>query len=222
MRLWYRFCKGFCQLTLCSIHVGRVFHRHHVPLTGPALLVSNHQSFFDPMIVGYGLSREVDYMARDTLFRNALFGRLISSVNAFPVKRDEIDIAAIKETFRRLKAGRLVLLFPEATRTFDGKIREFKPGIALLARKAKVPVVPVVVDGAFECWPRNAILPRPMVPICAAFGQPFYPDEFMQYPPEEFVRLIHGRMIELQNRVRLQVGRKPYDYSVNENGNRSR
>lgn len=211
---WYSFCRSFCRSVLCPLFFGRALNGRRVPSTGPVLLISNHQSFFDPAIVGYGLSREVDYMARDTLFRHPLFGPLIRSVNAFPVKLGGLDISAIKETFRRLKAGRAVLLFPEGTRSPDGRIRQFKPGLALLARKANVPVVPVVIDGAFEAWPRKALFPRPLVTIHAAFAEPIYPDQFAKYEPDEFVRILHQTMIGLQSRMRSHVGREPYDYSA--------
>jgi len=212
MGQWYRVCRLGCRAYMTVLQFGRVYDRWHVPATGPVLLVSNHQSFFDPVVVGYGLGREVDYMARETLFINPLFRTLIRWVNAFPVKRNEVDIQAVKETFRRLKAGHAVLLFPEGTRTSDGRIAEFKPGLAVLARKAKVPVLPVVIDGAYEAWPRTSPVPRPLIPICVKYGQPFSVDQIGEYRPEEFTRLIHRRMIHMQGELRRQVGRMPYHY----------
>jgi 1-acyl-sn-glycerol-3-phosphate acyltransferase len=176
-------------------------------------LVSNHQSFFDPLLVGYGLNREVDYMARDTLFKNFLFGKLIRSVNAFPVKRGEADLTAIKETLRRLKDRRAVLLFPEGTRSPDGRIREFKPGLALLARKANCPVIPVVIDGAYEAWPRTSPAPIPLKSIQVTYGHPILPEEVKKYPPEEFVKIIHQIMIKMQNDIRANAGKELYNYT---------
>jgi len=221
MRLWYRFCRLWCRLYFCTLHFGRVLDRHHVPPTGPVLLVSNHQSFFDPVLVGYGLNREVDYMARESLFRNPVFTHLIRSLNAFPVKRGEVDIGAVKETLRRLKAGRAVLLFPEATRTSDGKIREFKTGLAMLAGKTKAPVVPVVIDGAYEAWPRTGLLPRPMTAINVLFGTPYQTDELTRHSPEEFVKLIHRQMIQMQDHLRRIAARPPLAYHGLDNENNS-
>jgi 1-acyl-sn-glycerol-3-phosphate acyltransferase len=196
------------------LHFERAYNSHNVPVDGPVLFVCNHQSFFDPMIVGCPLDREVDYMARDTLFKHPLFGKLIRSVNAFPVKRGEADLGAIKETLRRLKDQRSVLLFPEGTRTVDGHISEFKTGLALLARKARCPVVPVVIDGAFEAWPRNCPISKPLIPIRVTYGKPFDSEEVKNYSPEELVKKIHQRMVEMQNDLRRKTGKKPYDYSA--------
>lgn len=212
MRQWYRFCRFLCRAYVGVIHLGRVYDRCHVPVSGPVLLVGNHQSVLDPVLAAYALPREVHYMARDTLFANPLFGRLISSVNAFPVKRDEVDIAAIKETLRRLKGGRAVLLFPEGTRSTDGRIAEFKPGLAMLARKAGAPVVPVVIDGAYEAWPRTSPLPRPLMPIHAVYGPAYSPADVQRMPPEAFVRHIHRQMIRMQSDLRERTGKRAYDY----------
>ncbi|NLX05066.1 MAG: 1-acyl-sn-glycerol-3-phosphate acyltransferase [Phycisphaerae bacterium] len=214
MRRWYRFCRIWCRAYVGGLHFGRVFNQHLVPAEGPILVVSNHQSFFDPVLVGYGLSRELDYMARDTLFRNPFFERLIRSLNAFPVRRGEVDVSAIKETLRRLKAGRAVLLFPEGTRTVDGRIHEFKPGLAMLARKAAVPVVPAVIDGAFEAWPRKSPVPRPLAPIHVYFGQPWTPEQIRSTEPEILVQQLHTQMVNMQHHVRQMAGRKPYNYTT--------
>ncbi len=212
IRKWYRFCRHLCRLYFSLLHFGRIYNREIVPLDGPLLFVSNHQSFYDPMLVGYGLDREVDFMARDTLFTNPKFSKFIQSLNAFPVKRGEADLAAIKETLRRLKENHAVLLFPEGTRTEDGRISEFKPGLTLLARKANCPVVPVVIDGAFDAWPRTSKLPKPFFPIRVIYGQPFSPEEVKKFSPEEFVKAIHHRMIEMQNELRLKAGKPSYNY----------
>jgi len=212
MRIWYKFCQSWCRWYFNLLHFGRAYNRERVPGTGPLLFVSNHQSFFDPVIVGYGLAREVDYMARDTLFLNPFFNKLIRSLNAFPVKRGEADLAAIKETLRRLKDGRAVLLFPEGTRTVDGRIREFKPGLALLAKKANCPIVPVVIDGAFDAWPRTSPLPKPMVTIQVTYGEPIVPEEVKRYSPEEFVHNLHRVMVGMQDELRRSGGKPPYNY----------
>jgi len=103
-------------------------------------------------------------------------------------------------------------MFPEGTRSRDGRIQPFKPGFALLARKAAVPVVPVVIDGAFDAWPRTWPVPRPLVPIYVVYGEPFYPDHYRDIAPEEFVRRLYERMVRLQHELRRHVGRTPYVY----------
>lgn len=214
VRLWYRFWRRGCRIYFYLLHFGRVYNRDYVPKEGPLLLVCNHQSFYDPMLVGYGLEREVDYMARDTLFKNKRFGDFIRSVNAFPVKRGEADLAAMRETLRRLKDGRAILLFPEGTRTLDGRIREFKTGLTLLAKKANCPIVPVVIDGAFDVWPRSSKRPKFFTSLAVTYGPPFSPEEVKSCSPEAFVKIVHERMLEMQKELRLKRGMEPYNYET--------
>ncbi|MFM8893441.1 MAG: lysophospholipid acyltransferase family protein, partial [Planctomycetia bacterium] len=82
-------------------------------------------------------------------------------LDAVPIDRNASMVRAMKEVVGRLKDGRAVIVFPEGTRTSDGRLGEFKIGFALLAKKAAVPVVPVAIVGAYECWPRKRLLPRP-------------------------------------------------------------
>lgn len=195
MRLYYRFCRFWCQVLYVLLVRGRVFGTARVPKTGPVLLACNHQSFLDPVLATLALPRECDFMARDTLFIQPLFRRLIESLNAFPVRRGEADVAAIKETLRRLKAGRLVTVFPEGTRTLDGRVGPFLPGVGSLARKGKVPIVPVLIDGAFEAWPRHRKLPG-LGRITVAYGEPIYPEEHPSLDAQ-------GLMDEAARRVRV-------------------
>jgi 1-acyl-sn-glycerol-3-phosphate acyltransferase len=201
MRPWYRFSRFWCQAFFLTFCRGRVFGRQNVPLTGGVLLVCNHQSFLDPVLATLALARECDYMARDTLFRHRIFRRLIQSLNAFPIKRATADIGAIKETLRRLKAGHLITVFPEGTRTADGAIGPMQPGPILIARKAGVPIVPTLIQGAFEAWPRHARWPRPR-PVSVAYGAPLWPAEMRARPDEECISLVRARIIALRAKHR--------------------
>lgn len=111
IRWWYGFWQRLSQVVCSAMLNIRVLGRGHVPRTGPVLLLCNHQSYLDPILCGLGLPRELDYVARESLFRNRLFGRYISSLNAFPIQRGQADIGAIKTILRRLHDGRAVVLF---------------------------------------------------------------------------------------------------------------
>jgi len=201
MRPYYRACKLLCRLGFLSLARGRVFGREHVPQRGAALLVCNHQSFFDPVLAGLGLNRECHFMARDSLFRSTPFKRLIESLNAFPVKRGEADVGAIKETLRRLKRGEIVTVFPEGTRTPDGRVRTMHSGVVLLARKAKVPLVPTLILGAYEAWPRQRKLPRP-APVLVAYDRAVTPEQIEALSPEEAIEVVRERIVKLMGRYR--------------------
>ena len=147
----------------------KVYGRQHVPSKGGVLLISNHQSYLDPVLIGVYLERPMTYMAKSELFENKYFGWLIRALNAFPIKQRAGDVGAIKETIKRLKAGALLNVFPEGARTFTGELGPIEPGSALVIRRAGVPVVPCVIQGSFEAWPRTTKLPKPH-PIAVMYG----------------------------------------------------
>ncbi len=211
MRHWYRLWQFMSMVVFCGFFRVRVFGRENVPLQGPVILLCNHQSFLDPILCGLGLQRELDYIARDSLFHNRWFGKFISSLNAFPIQRDRADVAAIKLVINRLKKDRAIVLFPESTRTPDGKIRTIKGGFELIVRKSQATTIPVVVDGPFEVWPRHQRLPA-MGKIRVVFGKAIGPEESRKMDREEFVDIINRELRSMQNRLREQSGKKAYFY----------
>lgn len=171
----------------------KVYGLENVPRTGGVLLISNHQSYLDPMLLAVQLRRPVSFLARSTLFEKRAFGWLISRLNAFPVRRGEGDIGAVKEAIRRLKEGRVLMMFPEGTRSRDGKLGRIQPGISMLVRRAGVPVVPAAISGAFQAWPRSRKLPRAH-PIRVVYGKPL---ETEGLKGEKLVELIGKRVREV-------------------------
>jgi 1-acyl-sn-glycerol-3-phosphate acyltransferase len=150
-------------------------------------------------------------MARDSLFTNWFFGPLISSVNAIPVKLGAPDIFAMRKVLNKLKKGEGVTLFPEGTRTHDGKISPFKPGLGLLARRGAAPIIPVVIDGAFECWPRHKKLFSPGH-IRVTYGKPISVKQVKDMGDEKLAELLTETLRKMQNQSRIKQGKKPYDY----------
>lgn len=196
MRPFYRFCRFFCHVGFVTFARGRAFHVEKVPRVGGALVAANHQSFFDPVLAGHALPRECHFMGRDSLFRNPAFGWLIRSLNCFPIKRDTADIGAIKETLRRLRDGNVVVAFPEGTRSTDGAVGPLHAGVILIAKKARVPIVPAAITGAYEMWPRDRALPAPGR-IYVGYADPISPEELAARTDEECVALVRERIIQL-------------------------
>jgi 1-acyl-sn-glycerol-3-phosphate acyltransferase len=139
----------------------RIEGRHHVPRAGPALLIANHQSFLDPVLVGLAAPRPLCYLARKTLFRQRAFAGLIRSLNAVPIDQEGLGKEGLLTILEQLRAGKAVLVFPEGERTHDGAMHELRPGIQLLIKRARAPIVPVAIAGAYEAWPRWQPLPLP-------------------------------------------------------------
>lgn len=133
----------------------------HIPPKGPCLLLANHQSYLDPVILGVAARRHISFLARKTLFRQHLFGWLIRGLNAVPIDQEGVGIEGLRIVMRMLKEGRAVVVFPEGHRTSDGQVKPLMPGLQLLINKIDTPVVPVGIAGAFQSWPRWSPLPIP-------------------------------------------------------------
>lgn len=159
--LLWRVCQVIAYTGTWAYFGLRVSGVENVPATGGVLLASNHASYLDPVLVAVRLKRPVSFMARASLFRNRLFAALITALHAFPIQQGKGDRGAINETIERLKQGHALNLYPEGTRTPDGKLQKILPGVALVARKAGVPIVPVYIHGSFQCWPLHKKFPRP-------------------------------------------------------------
>lgn len=209
---WYFVARFLCQVFTLLFFRYRVYGRNQIPADGPFIVAGNHQSFLDPVFMGIGAKRRMLFMARDTLFRSRLFGGLIRSTNAIPVSRDKADIGAIKLVLAQLKEGHGVCLYPEGTRSSDGKITAFKPGFGLLCRRSQAPVVPALVDGAFECWPRHHTLFSPG-PVVVWFGKPLSPDEIRTMTNEQLADWLTHTLRQMQHHCRLKQGKQPYDYT---------
>ena len=216
MNLSYQFFRLGAQVVFSALFNVRVLGRENVPQEGPLLILSNHQSYLDPVLCGLGLHRELDYLAREGLFSNRYFGSFIRSLNAFPVQRDRADTRAMREVIRRLKEGRAITMFPEATRSADGRIRAIKGGFDLIVRRAEAVTIPTVIDGAYEAWPRHQMLPG-MGRIYVQFGKGITSEEAKKMGREEFVNEINERLRKMQNQLRRRYGKEPFNYEGNNN-----
>jgi 1-acyl-sn-glycerol-3-phosphate acyltransferase len=144
----------------------------NIPAQGGALIVSNHQSYLDPVLLGSRTRRPLNYIAKSELFEiHPALSWLFSSLGGFPIRQGARDVGAVRESIQRLHQGHLLTIYPEGSRTADGEIARMERGVALIDRRAHVPVIPAVIVGAFEAWPSTRTLPCPGR-IRVRFGPP--------------------------------------------------
>lgn len=143
---------------------------------GGMLLIVNHQSFLDPLLVGLPLRRPVSFVARDNLFRVPIVGWVLRNTYVLPINRESAGTAVMREMIARLKAGFWVGIFPEGTRSSDGKLGEIKPGFVAMLRRAGVPVCPVGIAGADRALGRHHKLPH-FSTVRVVFGEPIPADQ---------------------------------------------
>ncbi|MCW5764412.1 MAG: 1-acyl-sn-glycerol-3-phosphate acyltransferase [Phycisphaeraceae bacterium] len=190
--LLYEFCWHLCWLGLTLFYRLRCFGSQHVPADGAFLVVVNHQSHFDPVLAGMAMRRRhLNFLARSTLFKNPLFGGLIARLNAVPLKQGEGDRGAIRTSLEQLAEGRAMLVFPEGSRTGDGRMHQFKRGAWLLMSKAGCPILPVAVEGAYDTWKRGSPLPRLFGRrIAVRIGPPIPAQTLLAMPADEGLRYL--------------------------------
>jgi 1-acyl-sn-glycerol-3-phosphate acyltransferase len=131
-----------------------------VPTSGPLLVLANHQSMFDPVLVGLASRRYLSYLARKNLFEQPVLAPLIRSLNAIPIDRG-LGKDGIQAVLDALGQGQAVLMFPEGERTHNGEVQPLKPGVSLLIKRLNCPIVPVGIAGAFAAWSRFTKIPHP-------------------------------------------------------------
>lgn len=163
--------------TLLSPFVSRcVRGRENVPRRGACILAPNHISHFDPPLIGISTGRQVDWMAMEELFVNPISSAALRWIGSFPVGRGELDRIAVRTAIERLKAGRLVGVFPEGgirageTSVLEGA--DLKPGVAALSQIARAPVLPCVVIGADALYGPKHWIPFRRARVWIVFGKP--------------------------------------------------
>ena len=147
---------------LARLYFGlRLEGTEHIPQSGPVVIVPNHQTYADPILVTIPIRRRIYYMAWNRLFEIRGLNWMIRRLRAFPVEVEARDPRATREAVRLLQAGEAVMIFPEGSRSLDGRIGRFKPGAFRLAVSVGVPVLPVTIAGGHASWPPGRLFPRP-------------------------------------------------------------
>jgi 1-acyl-sn-glycerol-3-phosphate acyltransferase len=208
-RFVYDGCYALSAVTLTLGWSLRTVGGRHIPKTGPALLVANHQSFIDPVLVGLSTRRHLCYLARKTLFRKRAFAWFIRMLNAVPIDHHGVGKEGMKAILEQLQLGQAVVVFPEGERTHDGLMHPLRPGIQLLVRRTQAPIVPIGIAGAYDAWSRWQKFPRPAPlfwpgcrgRIAVSVGQPVDARRLAELPREESLGELFNLIAKEQRRA---------------------
>jgi 1-acyl-sn-glycerol-3-phosphate acyltransferase len=168
----------------------------NIPASGPVIVYVNHTNWLDPVVAAGVIDREVTVMGKVELFRHPLWGPLLREYGVYPVRRTEGDMGAFKRSLGILRQDGLIIISPEGTRSYHGRLQEAKPGFMALAVRAKVPVVPMAVLG---CKPIDANMRRlRRTSVQVVVGEAYSPAADRQGPPHEAIgRLTKEAMVRL-------------------------
>lgn len=208
---WWTFVRGLVLAFLVIAYRVRRHGREHVPERGPIIYVANHQSHFDPPIVGVLVTdRPFSGMARATLFKSKFLSWAMRGIGVISLDQSKPDAGAMKAAIGELDAGRCVLIFPEGTRTRDGTLSEFQRGAMLLIKRSGAQVVPVAIEGAFDIWPIGKKKPRLTGRIGVKAAPAIAAEDLLKDGPdaglERLKRAIETMRLELRTEMRSASG----------------
>lgn len=201
--LFYKATCLFLRIYLALFHRFSAKGRELVPRDAPVILVANHCSNLDPIVIGPSFPRPLRYLAKTELFQNALLRLLITNLGAIPVEREDSQRAGavLKMLLSLLEGGESILLFPEGHRSRDGKLQKLEGGFALLAMRTGAQIVPACIEGTFAAWPAGADRIR-FAKLGIRYGAPIDPRTFAPELPEKerrqaLVDLVTEKMREM-------------------------
>ena len=171
-----------------------IIGHHHIPPSGPVIVTPNHVSYLDPPLVGAAIRRECAFMARHDLWDNKVLNWLLPHLGAFPVRRGEPDRAAMRRALDELARGKVLIMFPEGTRSPDGALQQGEPGVALIVQRSGAPVVPCAVIGSEQMMsPGRSGIRRARLKVVFGHPIPFTRD----HSREEIVTTIMRAIADL-------------------------
>jgi 1-acyl-sn-glycerol-3-phosphate acyltransferase len=217
--LWYHIWYGawwiWLRVTAGVMYRMQYVHNDRIPREGGLLMVSNHQSNFDPPMVGCGVWHPNRYMAKKSLFKNFFFGTHLKWLGAFPIDRDGVGLEGVKTSLGILKDGQRLVVFPEGGRTEDGEVQSFMSGAVMLARRGKTQIVPAAIEGPFDIYPRGCKIPKLWGKIVIGYGEVIPYEDYKDLNDEDFVELletavrkVHAELCELPSIKRQRAKRK--------------
>lgn len=180
-------CKTYGRMEIYGIE--------NFPMEGGVVLASNHVSYLDPVVLGGASPRPLYYLARDSLFKGFLTTKFLLSCNAFPMNRDGADLTALKKAIKLLKDGNVITIFPEGTRSKDGKLQKAKEGVAMLGIKSLSKILPTRIFGSDKCMPRGRKFIKPGK-LIVKFGESIDCSDYSKDIGRKYYKELSNEIIE--------------------------
>lgn len=166
----------------------KAYGSQNIPEDTGLIIAPNHSSYFDPPMAGCFMKRDLFFMAKEELFSIPVLGFCIKRTNAFPVKRGKQDMSAFRNAFGLLKNKRALLVFPEGTRSKDGKLGKARPGVGMIACNAQVPVIPVKITNTNKMFKLKK--------LSIVYGKPLYPPK--EYKKDDYLKFSQKVLDEIK------------------------
>ena len=209
MRCVQDVARWVCRLWMLIFFQLRVHGMKNVPVKNGMIICANHQSNLDPIVVGCALPRRTNYLAKKAIFDIRPLVWILEQIDTIPIDRDGMGISGMKETLRRLRRNESIALFPEGRRSRDGEVQPLMSGFVALAKRANLPIVPLGLDGPFECWPPGNKIPK-MGFVHVVFGPPIQPHEIEGLDDAQITQLLYDRIQDCFEEARRHVARSKH------------
>lgn len=177
MAFFYWLTRAVSKIVFCGLYSLKVY-RHQDVYPDGAIIVSNHLSYFDPLLISTCWQEDLHYVASIKLFKIPILKNLLHNLNTYPISGTVKDLNLFKQMCDLLKHGKKVVLFPEGGLSNDGQLKRFKPGIAMLALRCQCAIIPVYIHGTWEIWPRKQRFPNLKGKMACVIGAPILMEEF--------------------------------------------
>lgn len=193
MKFIYRFVRFLALIILKVFYKFQVYGKENL-IKGGAIITPNHVSFLDPPAIAVAVEEEVHFLAKEELFKIAIFKNIIKILNTHPISEKESNIKTIKSVNHFLKQGKKIVIFPEGTRSDDEKIGKLLPGVGFIINLTKCTVIPAYIHGASQAWKKGKKLPKIFGKISCVFGKPINYEEFEKINKEERTSFILSKI----------------------------
>jgi len=182
--MFYRIVVSVARIIYRLIYRIKVVGKENVIEEGGVIYAANHKSCEDPIIIALTSKRQLTFMSKKELFKFKPYGRILKALGAFPVNRGTGDVGAVKTGLKILKEGRVMLIFPEGKRLDKGEVVPAKPGVAMFAIHARVPIIPITIVDDYKLWHKLTVI----------YGKPIYFEEYYgkKLPTEKLTELSQG------------------------------